>query len=238
MSQITFEDIKKNKIISAMVEQSNRYLEAVGYTDHGPRHVGYVSRITADILKKLGYSQRIVELGAIAGWVHDIGNLANRKNHGITGANLLMPVLLDMGMNPEEVLMLCTAVANHEEEIGAPVNEVCAALIIADKVDAHRARVRRNKYNFFDIHDRVNYSIKKTSVVTDPVERVIRFSFTMDESSSIKEFFEIYMSRMTLSEKAAAYLNCRFEIIINGVLINPVPKMPKAKPEPPESNGV
>lgn len=226
MSAITLKDIKTNRTISLMVHQANAYLEALGYTDHGPRHVGYVSRITADILQKLGYPERLVEMGAIAGWVHDVGNLANRKDHGINGATMLMPVLREIGMDDAEILKICTAVGNHEEQVGRPIDELSAALIIADKVDAHRARVRRNKYNFFDIHDRVNYSIRKTSVVTDPKERVIRFSFTMDESSSIKEFFDIYMSRMTMAEQSAACLNCRFEIVINGVLVNRVPVMP------------
>lgn len=227
MSNITLDDIKNNETISTMINGANAYLEALGYTDHGPRHVGYVSRITSDILEKLGYDARTVELASIAGWVHDIGNLVNRKSHAQSGAILLFPILREIGMDDDEVVRICTAVGNHDEGAGAPVSEIAAALIIADKIDAHRARVRRGKYNFYDIHDRVNYSIRKTSVRVDRDEKVISYSCIMDESSSPKEFLEIYMSRMNMSEQAAAYLGCRFELNINGVLQNSMPVLPE-----------
>lgn len=226
MSQITLQDIKNNHTINAMIHQANQYLEAIGYTDHGPRHVGYVSKITAEILEKLHYDKRTVELGAIAGWVHDVGNFVNRQDHGISGGILLFPVLQEAGMDVEEVLQICTAVGNHEELAGKPVSEISAALIIADKIDAHRSRVRSGKYDFYDQHDRVNYAIRKTQVTADPEEKVIRYSFIMDESSSIKEFLQIYMTRMTMTEECAAFLGCRFELVVNGVLVNNLPKMP------------
>ena len=220
MSQIVLLDIRRDPAISAMIETANRYLEAIGYTDHGPKHVGYVSRITAEILSSLGYPSRTVELGAIAGWVHDVGNMVNREYHGLTGACLLFPMLLQAGMDPDEASEICLAVGNHEEQYGKPVSAISSALIIADKIDAHRVRVRRNKYDPNDIHDRVNYSIQKTNVTVDREAKVIRFSCVMENGSSIKEFLDIYMSRMTLTEAAARDLGCRFELWINDVYVN------------------
>ncbi len=224
---ITLKDIQNNPIISAMVEQANLCLERMGYTDHGPRHVGYVARITAEILQSLGYNERLVEMGRIVGWIHDVGNMVNRHNHAEIGATLMMPVLREMGMPLNEVIEICSAIGNHDEQNGAPISEISAALIIADKVDAHRARVRRGRYDFNDIHDRVNYSIRKTKVTADPNERVIRFYCYMDHSSSVKEFLSIYMSRMTLAELAAKFLGCSFELVINDMLINNAPIHPE-----------
>jgi metal-dependent HD superfamily phosphatase/phosphodiesterase len=227
---IKLQDVKSNHTISTLINQSNGYLEALGYTDHGPRHVGYVSRITSDILQKLDYDERTVELAAIAGWVHDIGNFVNRKNHAQSGAIILFPILREIGMEDAEVVRICTAVGNHDEETGMPVSEITAALIISDKIDAHRARVRRGKYNFYDIHDRVNYSIRKTAVRVDKENKIIGYSCAMDDSSSPKELLEIYMSRMTMAEGAAAYLGCRFELKINGATLNAAPVMPDILP--------
>jgi hypothetical protein len=152
--------------------------------------------------------------------------MVNRHSHAEIGASLMMPVLREMGMPLSEVLEVCSAVGNHDEQNGAPVSELSSALIIADKVDAHRARVRRDRYDFTDIHDRVNYSIRKTKVTEDPAERVIRFYCYMDQSSSVKEFLSIYMSRMSLTEQAAKFLGCSFELIINDMLINNMPIHP------------
>ncbi len=225
--QITLEDIKKNPVVSAMVEQSNKCLEKMVYTDHGPRHVGYVARITAEILESLGFNERLVEMGRIVGWIHDVGNLINRTGHAEYGSMIMLPVLREMGLPLHEVLEICSAIGNHDEQHGAPISELSAALIIADKVDAHRARVRRGRYDFNDIHDRVNYSIRKTRVTADPKERIIRYYCFMDQSSSVKEFLSIYMSRMTLVEAAAKYLGCEFELVINDMLINNAPIAPE-----------
>jgi len=220
MSNITLKEIRSHKGISTMIDTANRYLETLGYTDHGPTHVGYVSRITAEILRKLGYDERTVELGAIAGWVHDVGNMVNRKYHGLTGATLLFPMLKEAGMDDGEAAEVCLAVGNHEEQYGRPVSAISAALIIADKVDAHRVRVRKGKYDKTDIHDRVNYAIHSTRVEVDGEKKAIRFRCEMDETSSIQEFLEIYLSRMKLSEDAAKYLGCRFELWIGNVHVN------------------
>lgn len=220
MKRITLEDVKSDADIRALIEATNHNLEVMGYTEHGLRHVGYVSRTTANILRELGYDERTVELGAITGWIHDIGNAINRKNHGLTGAGLAFGLLKNSGMDMTEIATVMGAIGNHEEETGIPVSPVSAALIIADKSDAHRSRVRRDRYDLKDIHDRVNMSIKKNSLVVDAKHRVIRLVICMDETSALMEYLQIYLSRMILSEKAAAYLGCTFELVINGALIN------------------
>ena len=220
---VTLAEVKANRTIHEMIWASNKYLEAIGYTDHGPKHVGYVSRITGEILAQLGYPARTVELGEIAGWVHDVGNLINRKDHGLTGAAMLFPVLREIGLSDAEAAQICTAVGNHEEENGKPVSEIGAALIIADKVDAHRVRVRRNRFDAKDIHDRVNYSIKKTSVTVDRELKIIRFACEMEKTASIKDFLEIYLSRINLAEASARFLGCTFELWINNVYVNNTP---------------
>ena len=220
MKRITLEDVKSDADIRALIEATNQNLEVMGYTEHGLRHVGYVSRTTANILRELGYDERTVELGAITGWIHDIGNAINRKNHGLTGAGLAFGLLKNSGMDMTEIATVMGAIGNHEEETGIPVSPVSAALIIADKSDAHRSRVRRDRYDLKDIHDRVNMSIKKNSLVVDAKHRVIQLVICMDETSALMEYLQIYLSRMILSEKAAAYLGCSFELVINGALIN------------------
>lgn len=220
MKRITLEDVKSDADIRALIEATNHNLEVMGYTEHGLRHVGYVSRTTANILRELGYDERTVELGAITGWIHDIGNAINRKNHGLTGAGLAFGLLKNSGMDMTEIATVMGAIGNHEEETGIPVSPVSAALIVADKSDAHRSRVRRDRYDLKDIHDRVNMSIKKNSLVVDAKHRVIRLVICMDETSALMEYLQIYLSRMILSEKAAEYLGCSFELVINGALIN------------------
>ena len=218
--RITLAEVKANANFRALIDCANSNLEKMGYTEHGLRHVGYVSRTTANILEELGYDQRTVELGAIAGWIHDIGNAINRKNHGLSGATLAFELLSKMKMDIREIALIIGAIGNHEEETGLPVSEVSAALIIADKSDAHRSRVRRNNYDLTDIHDRVNMSIKKNSLVVDKEKKAIRLVIIMDKTSALMEYLQIYLSRMILSEKAAAFLGYSFELVINGALIN------------------
>ena len=217
---LTVEELKKDVKLSAMIQAANKMLEAIGYTEHGPRHVGFVSVTAKSILTQLGFPQRLCELAAIAGWVHDVGNAVNRMNHGITGGIMLFGFLQEAGMPMEEVMTIVGAVGNHEEQNGTVVSAVSAALIIADKSDAHRTRVRRASYNPEEIHDRVNYSISLNAVEVDPEERVIRFAITMDHTSSVMEFMQIYLSRMQMCEEAAHFLGCRFELVVNGTNIN------------------
>ena len=192
----------------------------MGYTEHGLRHVGYVSRTTSNILRELGYDERTIELGAIAGWMHDIGNAVNRKNHGPMGATLAFDLLHKKKMAMSEIGIIIGAIGNHEEETGLPVSPVSAALILADKSDAHRSRVRKKDYDVADLHDRVNFAIKKNMLVIDEVKRVIRLIIYMDATCAPMDYLKIYMSRMELSEKAADFLGCTFELIINGLVIN------------------
>ena len=217
---LTVADIKKDEKLSKLIHQANKMLEAIGYTEHGPRHVGFVSVTARRILEELGYPERMCELAAIAGWVHDVGNSINRTNHGITGGIMLFPLLQEVGMEIDEVLTIVGAVGNHEEQNGKVVSAVSAALVIADKSDAHRTRVRKNIYDPGDIHDRVNYSIRENKVEIDAQERVIRFTLKMDESASVMDFLGIYLSRMQMCEDAANYLGCRFELVVNGLVIN------------------
>lgn len=218
---ITLADIKHNPEIFTLVNWANEMLDRLGYTEHGPRHTGYVSKMASDILMHLGYDARTVELAAITGWIHDVGNAVNRKHHGLTGAAMLFPILRDMGMDIKEICEIVAAIGNHEEQTGSPLTAIASAVILADKCDAHRTRVRRGKrYDSGDIHDRVNYSIRSNTLVVDPKERVIRFVFEMDETSSVMEFMQIYLTRMLMSEKAAHFLNCRFELVVNNMRIN------------------
>ena len=216
---ITLQDIQNHPVIAELVEAANRNLAAMGYTEHGRRHVGYVSHTTAEILRQLGYPPRTVELAEITGWVHDVGNALARHNHGVTGASLLLPVLREVGMDMSEISRILSAVGNHEEQYGRPVSEISAALIIADKSDAHRTRVRRKRFSPDDIHDRVNYSIKKNWVSVDTAKKQIHYVIVMDDTSSVMEFFEIFMSRMKMCEEAAQFLDCQFCFLVNDVVI-------------------
>ncbi|HIU08644.1 MAG TPA: HD domain-containing protein [Candidatus Limiplasma pullistercoris] len=217
---ITLQEIKQNESIKALVRAGNRYLETLGYTDHGPRHLGYVSRTASGILKSLGYSEREVELAAIAGWVHDVGNSVNRHDHGPNGAILLFPLLREIGMDIEDVMIIITAVGNHEEQSGTVSSAVSAALAIADKSDAHKSRVRNGRPDVGDIHDRVNFSIQENSVTVDRKHKIIRQELRMDESSSVLEYLSIYLPRILMCEQAAEFLGQHFELFINDRPVN------------------
>ena len=224
---ITLQDIKQNESIRALIKAGNRYLEALGYTDHGPRHVSYVSKTASGILKALGYSPREIELAAIAGWVHDVGNSVNRHDHGPNGAVLLMPILRETGMDMNDVMEIITAVGNHEEQSGFISSAVSAALALGDKSDAHKTRVRHGQPDMNDIHDRVNFSIQENEVTVDRKARVIRHELTMDGTSSTLEYLQIYLPRIVMCEQAAAFLKCSFELVINGHTVNNRPQSAK-----------
>ena len=220
---ITLQQIQQNESIRALVLATNNYLAALGYTDHGPRHLSYVSRTASGILKSLGYSEHEVELAAIAGWVHDVGNSINRADHGPNGAVLLFPILKDAGMDVKDSVEIITAVGNHEEQSYFISSAVSAALAIADKSDAHKSRVRNGRPTPGDVHDRVNFSIQQNAVTVDTEHNVIRQTLRMDSSSSVLEFLSIYLSRIQMCESAAQFLSQRFELVINGQAINNIP---------------
>lgn len=214
---ITLKDIQTDPTFEQLIENSNAYLRARGYTEHGLRHVSYVSHKTAQILTELGYEQRTVELGAIAGYLHDVGNMLNRKHHGISGATLVYCELRRLGMDLAEICTITTAIANHEEEIGHAVSPVTAALILADKSDAHRTRANRVENDRRPgIHDRVNLAITNTKLYVDQTRQTITLELAFDQDiCQIMDFFEIYLSRMVMCKAASTLLGCRFRLVIN-----------------------
>lgn len=213
---VTLEDIKNNPVVDSFIRKGNEFLGTLGMTEHSYRHINLVSRIASSILKQLDYSSRESELAAIAGYLHDIGNVVSRNDHGISGAVITYPILMGMGMEPDEVATVISAIANHEEQYGQPVNSVAAALIMADKSDVHRSRVRNRDFATFDIHDRVNYAVEHAYVRIDTDNRTITMDLTIDINiCPVMEYFEIFLTRMVLCRRAAYFLNCKFELIIN-----------------------
>ncbi|MCL2822283.1 MAG: HD domain-containing protein [Firmicutes bacterium] len=221
-NHITFEDIKSNEEINEYIEASNNVLGVKGFTEHGLRHVTYTAKTAKNILLELGFDFRLAELAAIAGWTHDIGNAVNRRHHGLVAADMLFTLLNKMGMPPNEISYIIGAVGNHEEEIGTPISPVAAALIVADKSDSHHSRVRakENRVDPDDIHDRVNLAIKRNRLTVCKEKKRIRQMISMDKQSSVLEYLQIYMSRVLITEKAAQFLGCSFELMINGMIIN------------------
>ena len=214
---ITLEDVKNNPVIDSFIRKSNEYLGVIGYTEHGYRHVNLIASISRNILERLDYPQRQAELAAIAGYIHDIGNVINRKDHGISGGIIAYNILMGMGMHPDEIALVVSAIANHEEQYGQAVNCVAAALIIADKSDVHRSRVRNPDYATFDIHDRVNYAAEHSFLWVADDKRTITMELTIDiDICTVMDYFEIFLSRMVLCRRASDYLKCKFELVING----------------------
>jgi metal-dependent HD superfamily phosphatase/phosphodiesterase len=215
-SEIMLEDVKKNPIVDAFIKSANDCLGSIGYTEHGVRHVGLVASIAQNILLYLDYPKRIQELAGIAGYMHDIGNVINRRNHGQSAALMAMRLLKDMGTTPEETALIISAIGNHEEEIGDSVNPIAAALILADKSDVHKTRVRNRDVSKYDIHDRVNYAVEKSFLRVIKEKRIISLRLTINtQISQVMEYFEIFMYRMLVSRRAASFLDCTFELIIN-----------------------
>jgi metal-dependent HD superfamily phosphatase/phosphodiesterase len=215
-SNITLEEVKKNSIVNVFVRSANDYLGTLGYTEHGVRHVGLVASIAENVLLYLDYPKRIQELAGIAGYIHDIGNVVNRRYHGQSAALLAMRLLKDMGMTPEEIALIISAIGNHEEESGDPVNPIASALILADKSDVHKTRVRNRDISKYDIHDRVNFAVERSFLKVIKEKKIISLQLTIDtQISKVMEYFEIFMCRMLMCRRAASSLNCIFELIIN-----------------------
>ena len=213
---ITFEQIKKNEEIRCYISSADQSLRALGYTEHSFGHVELVANRAAEILRALGADDREIELTMIAGFLHDIGNLVNRSDHSQSGALMAFRILDNMGMPAEEIATIVTAIGNHDEGTGVPVNRVAAALILADKSDVRRSRVRNNDFAAFDIHDRVNYSVVNTDLGINTEDKTIRLSIEIDTSiSSIMDYFQIFLGRMTLCCRAAERLGLSFKLTIN-----------------------
>jgi putative nucleotidyltransferase with HDIG domain len=217
VKRVTLADLKADPIVQGLIEGGNRHLGAIGFTEHGLRHVGLVSNIASNILEKLGHTERECELAAVAGYLHDIGNAVNRISHAQTGAVMAASILERHGMAPDEIAIVIGAIGNHDESDGNPVNTVSAALILADKSDVHRSRVRNPDLAKFDIHDRVNYAVEHSFLRVYPQDR-IALEITIDNDiCPVMDYFEIFMARMLLSRKAANFLGSQFELKINDV---------------------
>ena len=213
---MTFEEVKKNKEIQVYIKQADASLAALGFTNHSQSHRGLVSEKAGYILETLGYPERTVELVKIAGYLHDIGNLINRVDHSQSGAMMAFYLLNKMGFPPEEIAVIVTAIGNHDEGCGQPVNELAAALILADKSDVRRNRVREKDTDKFDIHDRVNYSVTKSELKINKAHSLIKLKLTIDtRMGSVMEYFEIFLERMLLCRKAAEKLGLEFKLMIN-----------------------
>ncbi len=213
---ITLEDVKNNEEVQALVLGAQKQLNSLGYTEHSSRHVGIVSKRAGDILEALGYSEDRVELARIAGYLHDIGNCINRKDHAHSGAILAYNILKDMGMSIEDRTEIMIAIGNHDEETGTAVSDISAALILADKSDVHRDRVVNTNIGTFDKHDKVNYAVTDAKLIMNKDERKITLNIQIDtELCPVLDYFEIFIDRMIMSKYAAKYLKIWFELIIN-----------------------
>ena len=214
------EDVKNDKEVNVLVDNTERQLTELGYTEHGRRHIGIVSEIAGNILEELGYSEREIELARIARYLHDIGNSINRMDHAHTGAILAYDILKSLGMPLEDAAEIMMAIGNHDENSGTAVSTVSAALILADKSDVHRSRVRNENLSRFDIHDRVNYAVEEAKVEVDTENKKIYLKLKIDtEICPVIKYFEIFLDRMLMCKKAASYLDVWFHLEINGSVL-------------------
>lgn len=217
---ITLSDVENNEYIKALIKYSKIQLDNLGYTDHSVRHCKLVAIRTGEILEGLKYSEDIVRLGQIAGYIHDIGNSINRVDHAHSGAILAYSILDKMGMKPEDIAEIIMAIGNHDEATGTPVSPITAALILADKTDVHKSRVNTKGDPNLHIHNRVNYAVQKSDLFVDYENRKISVNLQIDTSvTQIMDYFEIFTQRMIMCKRAANFLNQRLELVINGSVI-------------------
>ena len=214
---LTFEDIKQSEEIRTYIRRADESLTALGYTEHSFAHVMKCAAVAGGILQKLGYSEHMVDLARIAGYMHDIGNVVNRHDHAQSGAIMAFRILDNLGMSPDDVSAIITAIGNHDEATAAPVNAISAALILADKTDVRRSRVRSTATIDFDIHDRVNYAVENSELELDNAEKTFTLKMVIDtEICPVMEYFEIFLSRMLLCRKSADFFGLTFHINVNG----------------------
>ncbi|HET9723970.1 MAG TPA: phosphohydrolase [Actinomycetota bacterium] len=213
---LTFEQIQTDGELSALISAADRVMEGMGYTEHGFRHANLTARIAYNVLTRAGFDEHIANLGCAAGYLHDVGNMLTRDAHGQTGGLLVYHALRDR-MPATDLATIVSAIANHEEDQGYAVSEVSAAVILADKSDVHRSRVRKTGRPEFDIHDRVNFAAEQSFLRVDSIAKTITLELTIDpQISQVMEYFEIFLGRMQLCRKAADELGCRFKLVING----------------------
>ena len=214
---LTYDTLRQDAAINTYITRADESLSALGFTEHSFPHVCRVAELAGELLRGLGYDEHDIELARIAAYLHDIGNLVNRVDHSQSGAVMAFRILDHMDMDPADVATVVTAIGNHDEGTGVPVNAVAAALILADKSDVRRNRVRNRDIATFDIHDRVNYSVEHSALRVLPEEKVALLELTVDTHfSSVMDFFEIFMKRMLLCRRAAERLGLRFQLTING----------------------
>ena len=215
--KITFADVKKSQEIKTYIKQADASLAVMGYTEHSFAHTTKCAEVAGQLLKDLGYDDRDIELAKIAAYMHDIGNVINRADHAQSGAVMAFRLLEKMGMPAEDIATIITAIGNHDEKTAFPVNAVAAALIIADKTDVRRSRLRRKRTIHTDIHDRVNYAVEKADLKLDTENKTITLCLTIDTKiSAVMEYFEIFIERMLLCRKATDYFGFSFKLNING----------------------
>lgn len=213
---VTYDEIKHNEAIKTYIKKADAALNALGYTEHSFAHVGKVAETVGYILSETGATAREIELGKIAAYMHDIGNVVNRSEHSQSGAVLAFRILSNMGMEPDEIADIICAIGNHDEGTGTPVDNISAALILADKSDVRRSRVRNRDHLAFDIHDRVNYSVAASNLVINDEKTEVILTLEIDtQYSSVMDYFEIFLARMMLCKKAAEKLGLRFRLVIN-----------------------
>lgn len=209
-----FDEIKNNKEINTYIKMADSYLAGIGYTEHAFNHLYRCVAVVEYILETLGYDEHIVELGKIAAYMHDIGNVVNRENHAQSGALMAFRILDKLNMDTNDIATIVSAIGNHDESSAYPVSVISSALILADKTDVRRSRVRKGVE--FDIHDRVNYAVNESRVIIDQNTKTITLKLTIDTTlCKIMEYFEIFLSRMTLCKKAAEFFDLEFKLSIN-----------------------
>jgi Uncharacterized conserved protein len=213
---IRFNEIQNDEKIRLYIMKADKSLGALGYSDHGLDHVTKVAMKAGDILRTMGFSEREAEVAQIAGYLHDIGNMVNREMHAQSGALLAFRLLEDLNASPEDIATIVTAIGNHDENAAAPVNPACAALILADKSDVRTSRVRNKDLTLFDIHDRVNHSVTYSSLEINDDKTVITLTLTIDtEQCAVMDYFEIFLTRMSLCKRASEKLGLKFSLVIN-----------------------
>jgi metal-dependent HD superfamily phosphatase/phosphodiesterase len=218
MPEITFKEVRNHYKVRTLIDGANEVMKAMGYTEHGHRHVGVVSGITRSILEHAGHPARYIELGQIAAYLHDIGNVINRVNHPMIGATIAYQILDEMGVDCAEIAPILGAIGNHEELAGVPVSPMSAALILGDKSDVHFSRVQNPIMETFDIHDRVNYAVQKSRVELPEGQQRVELTLEIDTSyATVMEYFEIFLSRMIMCRRAADTIGYRFVLTVNGV---------------------
>lgn len=212
------ERLRADEELRGYIEMADEHMERMGFTEHGLRHVNLVSHHARRLLRELGYDERLAELAGMAGYLHDVGNMLGRSLHGQTGALMSWQLLREMGLSWREVGLVIAAVGNHEEEYGVATSPVAAAVIIADKADVHRSRVRNRDLARFDIHDRVNFAVERSELRVDPEPRRIELHLHIDTAiAPVMEYFEIFLERMVMCRRAADVLGARFRLTINEV---------------------